>query len=126
MPLDVSRKLVLSPADLAQLPAPESRAGKFLGQVVPHAIAPTASLYGVEGVYLNDVVGLAALTLPGAVSTRPIVADVETRGELTRGMSVFDTRWSCTEKPNVDLAVGVDLQGVREYVHRVLGQAGSA
>jgi purine nucleosidase len=126
VPLDVSRKLVLSPADLAQLPGPESRAGKFLGEVVPHAIAPTASLYGVEGVFLNDVVGLAALTLPGAVSTRPIVADVETRGELTRGMSVFDTRWSCTEKPNVELAVGVDLQAVRGYVHRILGQSAGA
>jgi inosine-uridine nucleoside N-ribohydrolase len=123
LPLDVTRKLVLSPAELAQLPQPESRAGRFLAQTVPHAIAPTASLYGVEGVYLSDVLGLLALTHPGAVSTRELPADVETRGELTRGMSVFDTRWSVRAKPNVDLAVGIDLRAARDYIHHVLAQA---
>jgi inosine-uridine nucleoside N-ribohydrolase len=126
LPLDVTRKLVLSPAELRQLPQPESRAGRFLAQTVPHAIAPTASLYGVEGVYLNDVLGLLALTHPGAVSTRALSADVETRGELTRGMSVFDTGWSSKAKPNVDLAIGVDLRAARDYIHHILEQAGSA
>jgi inosine-uridine nucleoside N-ribohydrolase len=49
-------------------------------------------------------------------------ADVETRGELTRGMSVFDTRWVCKTRPNVDLVVGVDAEAVRKYVATVLGQ----
>jgi inosine-uridine nucleoside N-ribohydrolase len=123
VPLDVTRKFVFSPADLRQLPSEETRTGHFLRRIVPHAIAPTASLYGIEGVYLNDVIGLVALTVPGAFSTRRIHVDVETRGELTRGMSVFDTRWSSPGKPNIDLGVGVDLQAVRQYIQRTLGQA---
>jgi inosine-uridine nucleoside N-ribohydrolase len=126
LPLDVTRKLVLSPGELRQLPSPESRVGRFLRQLVPHALAPTASLYGIEGVYLNDVLGLVALTRPEAITTQPVAADVETRGELTRGMSVFDTRWGCTAKPNVDLATGVDLQAVRGYVQHILGEAGTS
>ena len=47
--------------------------------------------------------------------------DVETRGELTLGMSVFDVRWGTTARPNVELAVNVDLGGVRDYIHHTLG-----
>ncbi len=73
----------------------------------------------MEGFHLKDVVGVAAVALPGALSTRPMAVDVETRGELTRGMSVVDAR-PFAPKPNVDLAVGVDVQAVREYMTRTL------
>jgi inosine-uridine nucleoside N-ribohydrolase len=122
LPLDVTRKLVLSPAELQLLPA-DTRAGRFLRELVPHAIAPTASLYGVEGVHLNDVLGVAAVSVTGAFTTRPLYADVELRGELTRGVSVFDARWACTAKANVEVAVTVDVPGVRQYVQRTLGAA---
>jgi inosine-uridine nucleoside N-ribohydrolase len=123
LPLDVTHKALFSPSELLQLPGRETRTGKFLSQIVPHAIAPTASLYGVEGVYLQDVLGLVALARRGTVSTRSVAADVETRGELTRGMSVFDVRWASSAKPNVEVGVGVDLQAVRQYVQQTLSQA---
>src|SRR5262245_33504005 len=120
VPLDVTRKLVFSPNDVRNLLGAEGRLGTFLGKVVPHALAPTAGQYGIEGVYLNDVVGLAALARPGLISTKPAAVDVETRGELTRGMSVFDRRWNAPVKPNVDLAVEVDVAGLRGWMQRVL------
>src|SRR5262249_47037302 len=123
VPLDVTRKVVFSPSDLLSLPAPESRTTRFLSQIVAHGIGATANLYGVEGFHLKDVLGLAALTLPAALTTRPMVVDVETRGELTRGMSVFDTRWTSKARPNVDLVVGVDAQAVRAYIQATLAQA---
>lgn len=122
LPLDVTRKLVLSPSDLMQMPGQESRAGRFLARVVPHAIAPTASLFGVEGVFLPDIFGIIAVAVPGALTTRSVSCDVETRGELTRGMSVIDTRWVCKAKPNVEMAVEVELPAVREYIHRTLAR----
>jgi inosine-uridine nucleoside N-ribohydrolase len=122
LPLDVTRKLVFSPTDLLHLPAPESPTSRFLRQIVPHGIGATSSLFGVEGLYLQDVLGLVAVVLPGAITTRPVVVDVETRGELTRGMSVFDVRWGRSAKPNVDVAVGVDVQAVRDYLNRTLQQ----
>jgi inosine-uridine nucleoside N-ribohydrolase len=120
LPLDVTRRLLFSPTELLQLPNPESRATRFLRQIVPHGIAPTSSLYGVEGFYLQDVLGLVPLTLPAALTTRPVFVDVEVRGELTRGMSVIDARWACTAKPNVELGVNVDVGAVRQYVQRTL------
>jgi inosine-uridine nucleoside N-ribohydrolase len=121
IPLDVMRKLLFSPTDLLELPAPESRRCKFLRQIVPFGIGATSRLYGIEGFHLKDVVGIAAVGLRGAISTRPMAVDVETRGELTRGMSVVDARPEKRVTPNVDVAVGVDVSAVRAYISNVLG-----
>jgi inosine-uridine nucleoside N-ribohydrolase len=123
IPLDVSRKLLFSPSELLDLPGADSRTTAFLRRVVPYGIGATASIYGVEGFHLMDVAGLVALSVPGAISTRASYVDVETRGELTRGMSVIDTRWERKEKPNVDLAVGIDMEAARQYIQRTLENA---
>jgi inosine-uridine nucleoside N-ribohydrolase len=122
LPLDVTRKLVFSPNDLRSLPSEEKRTGRFLRSVLPHALAPTAGLYGLEGVYLDAALGVVALSRSAVIGTRAIAADVETRGELTRGMSVFDARWAANVRPNIDLAVSVDVAATRQYLQQVLGE----
>jgi inosine-uridine nucleoside N-ribohydrolase len=122
VPLDASRKLLYAPNELLELPAPESRACRFLRQIVPFGIAATCNLYGIEGFHLDDVLGIAAVALPEAVVTRGMAVDVETRGEVTRGMSVFDLRRERQPNPNVDLVVEVDVPMVRAYIARVLEQ----
>jgi inosine-uridine nucleoside N-ribohydrolase len=120
LPLDVTRKLLFAPTELLALPDSESRMTRFLRQIVPQGITGAASHYGVEGFYLQDVLGLIPLVMPDALTTRPVSADVELRGELTRGMSIFDVRWGVTAKPNVELATGVDIAAVRQYIQRIL------
>jgi inosine-uridine nucleoside N-ribohydrolase len=120
LPLDVTRALVFSPRDLLQLPAPDSPTSRFLHQIVPHGIHATERLFGIEGLYLQDVLGLIAYALPDAVHTKRVVVDVETRGDLTRGMSVFDVRWSCQHKPNVDVVTDVEVPTARQYILRTL------
>ena len=51
-----------------------------------------------------------------------MVVDVETHGELTRGMSVFDMRWTCKARPNVDLVMAVDVAAVRQYIADTLSR----
>ena len=46
--------------------------------------------------------------------------DVETRGELTRGMSVVDARPERKSQPNVELAISVEVPAIRDYIRRVL------
>jgi inosine-uridine nucleoside N-ribohydrolase len=120
LPLDLMRKVLFSPKDLLELPSPESRACKFLRQIVPFAIGATAQMYGIEGFHLKDVLGIVAVAVRGAVSTRPMAVDVETRGELTRGMTVVDARPEKRAKANVDVGVGVDESAVRGYIRRIL------
>jgi inosine-uridine nucleoside N-ribohydrolase len=118
IPLDVSQRLLFSPTDLLELPAPDSRACRFLRRIVPYGIGATSNLYGIEGFHLKDVLGIVAVSLPNALTTRPMNVDVEVRGELTRGMTVVDTRAGTT--PNVEMAVGVDSTLVRQYVKQML------
>ena len=118
IPLDVSNKLLFSPADLLELPAPESRTCRFLRRIVPYGIGATSNLYGIEGFHLKDVLGIVAVSLPNVLTTRPMAVDVETRGELTRGMTVVDSRAGAT--PNVEMAVGVDATATRRYVSQTL------
>jgi inosine-uridine nucleoside N-ribohydrolase len=120
IPLDASRKLLYSPSDLLNLPAPETPTCRFLRQIVPFGIGATSNMYGIEGFHLKDVLAVASVSLPGVLSTRSLVVDVETRGDLTRGMTVVDQRTNVGNQPNVDWAEGVDVQGVRDYVRRVL------
>ena len=97
------------------------------GQAIPDepaAIRASSNLYGIEGFHLKDVLGVAALVLPGAVPTQAMYVDVETRGELTRGMSVVDARPTPADRPNVDLAMGLDVAAARAYIERTLRQSG--
>jgi inosine-uridine nucleoside N-ribohydrolase len=123
VPLDVSRKLLFSPADLLELPSPESRACRFLRQIVPFGIGATSNIYGIEGFHLKDVMGIAAVVLPQALTTKPMAADVEVRGDITRGMCVFDQRRNRTPTLNVELVTDVEVSAVRDYLRRVLAQA---
>jgi inosine-uridine nucleoside N-ribohydrolase len=122
LPLDVTRKTVFSPTELLHLPNPESPATRFLSRIAPPAMAASAGLYGVEGCYLADVFGLVVLVQPQAFKTRHVPVDVETRGELTRGATICDVRWGTSAKPNVDLAVDVDVSVVRQFMQRTLSR----
>jgi inosine-uridine nucleoside N-ribohydrolase len=120
IPLDITRKIVFSPTDLLELPDPESRTCRFLRQIVPCGIRMTSNLYGIEGFHLKDVLGVIAVSSPNVLTTKALPVDVETRGELTRGMSVVDARPDQNAKANVDLAVGLEVPAVGEYIHRIL------
>ncbi len=120
IPLDVMRKVLFSPRDLLGLPEDSSKVCRFLRQIVPFGIAATSNLYGIEGFHLKDVLGTIAVALPSAIQTKHMNVDVETRGELTRGMTVFDQRHWMRVPTNVELATDIDIKAVREYITRVL------
>jgi len=123
IPLDVSRLIVLSPSDLLELPEPEARTCQFLRQIVPFGIRATSNLFGVEGFHLCDVLGVAAVARPSSVAVLPAAVDIETRGELTRGMSIIDPRPQRASNTTVDVVTAVDVPVVRMYIKDVLGSS---
>ncbi len=125
IPLDVTRKMIFSPNDIRHLGAMDSRTGRFLKRIVPMLLAPTAGLYGIEGAYLADALAVAYLSRPTAFTLKTVAIDVETRGELTRGMTVVDTRWASKARPNTDLATDIDISALRQYIHHTLADGSS-
>src|SRR5439155_18855615 len=69
LPLDVTRRLIFSPSDLLELPNPDSRTCQFLRQIEPFGIRASSNLTGIEGFHLKDVLGVAAASLSGVVSS---------------------------------------------------------
>ncbi len=120
IPLDVTRRLIFSPTELLDLPNPESSTCQFLRKIVPFAIRASMNRYGIEGFHLKDVLGVAALALPGCITTETRPADVETKGELTRGMLVVDSRKNPGTMPDVRVGVDAAIGEIRQYIERVL------
>jgi inosine-uridine nucleoside N-ribohydrolase len=123
IPLDVTRRLILSPSELLELPNPESKTSQFLRKIVPFGIRASSNLYGIEGFHLKDVMGVAAVSLAGCVTSESRIGDVETRGELTRGMLVVDARKKPVGLPNVQIGIDAAIGEVRQYIDRILKQA---
>lgn len=123
IPLDVSRKLFFSPSDLLELPSSESATCRFLRKITPYGIRASCNLYGSEGFHLKDVLGLVAFSRRELITTERHIVDVEIRGELTRGMTVFDTRPNSQSAPNANVANSVDVVGVRDYINKILRHA---
>ncbi len=122
IPLDEMRKLLFSPSDLLQLPAPDSSTCRFLKKIVPYGIRGASNVYGVEGFHLKDVLGIVAVSHIDMIKTEPMIVDVETQGELTRGMLVVDHRRGQNVPPNVEMAVDVDVDAIRKYIHETLAR----
>lgn len=123
VPLDVTRKLVLSPTELLELPNPDSKTCGFLRKIAPAGIRASSNLYGIEGFHLKDVLGIAAVALPGSVTTEERYVDIETAGTLTRGMLVVDARKAPAGRPNALVGVEAAIGEIRQYIGRILKHA---
>lgn len=124
VPLDVTRKVVLTFEQYSRLPrSEESRVGRLLQALLPYAFRASHQHLGLEGIRLHEVVALAAVSRPRLFATRPMDVDVEVRGELTRGMTVFDRRGIRNWQTNIEAAYDVDAQGVIDYLTAVLSRA---
>jgi inosine-uridine nucleoside N-ribohydrolase len=126
VPLEATGQVVLGFDFLEQLPDECSRTGLLLRRMLPHAFRAHRQLLGSEGICLHDVVTLVAATNPELFERQPIVADVETMGELTAGMLVLDRRQVRQQRPNADMVVSCDAAGIRDCILRGLAAAASA
>ncbi|MEX0701072.1 MAG: nucleoside hydrolase [Planctomycetales bacterium] len=122
VPLDVSRKAVLTFEQSDRLPQGETRVGRLLQALLPYAFRAYHQHLGLEGIRLHELVALAAVARPRLFSTRAMDVDVEVRGELTRGMTVFDRRGIRNWQTNIEVAHDVDGQGVVDYLTSVLSR----
>lgn len=124
VPLDVSSRTLLTFEQWDRIQAcSASPLGQFLGEVLPFAFRAHHQFLGMESVMLHEVVALAAVARPRLFQSRMMALDVETSGELTRGMTVFDRRGIRQWQTNIDVVQSVDSQGVLDYFTEVVRNA---
>ncbi|MEO1615520.1 MAG: nucleoside hydrolase [Planctomycetota bacterium] len=124
VPLDVSEKVSFGIDLLDELPSKTSRAGSLLQQLVPFAFRKSLQRLGRELLPLTDATTIAAVLEPELFEWREMAGRVETEGQLTRGMSVFDRRLRPEWKPNMEVALTADVDAVKGLVCRGLKYAG--
>ena len=124
VPLDVSNRLVLTFEQFNRLSTPKtSRVCRFLGALLPFAFRAHHEHLGQEGVHLNELVALAAISSPRLFQSQSMAIDVETSGELTRGMTIFDRRGIPQWQTNIDVLREVDALGAFDYLARIVSNA---
>ncbi|MCA9111741.1 MAG: nucleoside hydrolase [Planctomycetaceae bacterium] len=113
VPLDATRRVMLTFSQYDRLAIDKhTRFGRLLDQTLPFAFRAQHEHLGVEGFPLAEVVALAAVLRPDLFQRKSMSVDVETQGELTRGMTVFDNRRVSPTQHNIDVLMHVDSQSI--------------
>ncbi len=126
LPLEVTNQLVMTFDWLDSLPAETTRAGRLLRRILPYAFRSHRQELGLEGIYIDDALGVVAAAHPELFESREMAGDVETQGELTLGATVFDRRQAQKWRSNADVAMSMDTLGVKDYILRTLTEAARA
>lgn len=110
IPLDVTERVRLSGDALRTWVEPlADPPAQFLLDCTAHLIAFAEEWDGFSGITLHDPLTVGAVLEPELVKTQPYDVQVETRGEITTGMTVADRRRLRAEgTPNMDVALDVD------------------
>jgi inosine-uridine nucleoside N-ribohydrolase len=126
VPLEITSQYVMTFDLFDQLPAETTRIGGFLRRILPFAFRSHRQVLGLEGIYLNAVLGIVAATDPELFETNDMAGDVETQGELTAGATVFDRRQVRQWRSNLDVVASMDLTAVKDSILRILAEAARA
>ncbi len=123
--LDATHQALMLPADVERLEALGTRAATVFADLLRYFARFHRERYGWDGAAIHDAVAVARVAVPDLVRTERYHVDVETRGDLTRGRTVVDTRGmlgSFAPEPNVDVAMGVDRE---RFVDLLIGAVAS-
>jgi len=124
IPLDVTQKVAFTLDVLEELPPETSRAGRFLRSVLPFSFGAHHQELGRESIYLHGAVALLAIVHPELFDTVEMAGDVETRGDLTIGATLFDRRAMPAWVANMEVAIEIDAAAAKDSIVRGLVSAG--
>ncbi|MFG0260922.1 MAG: nucleoside hydrolase [Novipirellula sp. JB048] len=124
VPLDLVDAISFGVDLLEKLPTKHSRVGNLLHKLLPFAFRAAHQRLGRELIPLRDATTILSLLEPDLFSWESMAGRVETRGEWTRGMTVFDQRLRPEWPVNMEVALGVDADEAQAMLVRGLRYAG--
>ena len=123
VPLEVSRQPGLTMNQYLQFPQKAEGFAGLINRLVPFYFRTHHQHLGMEGISLPEVTALAAVVHPEWFETERIAVDIETQGELTRGMTVFDFRGTQRWQGNIDVVRSVQVNSVVDFFCREAGRS---
>jgi purine nucleosidase len=125
IPLDITRQVTFGLDLMDELPSTDTRVGYFLRQILPFTFRAYRQQLGMESIFLNDAIGALALMEPELFEYQPMGGQVETEGELTRGVLVTDRRPQPEWRPNMSVATSIRADSARQFILDRLIMAGN-
>lgn len=124
VPLDLSEQVFWTSEQFQNvLGTPRTPMGEFLRRLLLYYFRAHHECLGREAIPLRELAAVASISRPDLLSAEPRAVDVETEGELTRGMTVCDRRRVQRPQPNIDVAQAVNVAGVLDYLSEILDRA---
>lgn len=122
MPLDVTHKVIATRARVEAIRALGTELGRVAAEWADFFERFDVAKYGSDGGPLHDPTVIAYLIRPELFTGRFINVEIETKSELTLGMTVADW-WGVTSRPkNAMFMGGVDAQGFFDLLTERLGR----
>ncbi|MDR2170979.1 MAG: nucleoside hydrolase [Planctomycetaceae bacterium] len=103
VPLDVTGSLIFTLDDLDKLCGVENEVGQFYRGMLLPVFRRYRQFYGMEGIYINDLITYLIATQPKYAETEEMPCDIETAGNITRGVTVFDRRQKPEWQKNIEV-----------------------
>lgn len=121
--LDVTEKVVLNNEDYLAIKEINSKEATIVSRLLKFMFKRADN--GGEGAVMHDALAVASVSLAGVIKTRRYFVDVEICGEYTCGYSFVDKNKITNNKPNVEVAVDVDIQMFKDWMYSTLLQSAS-
>lgn len=124
VPLDVTDRVTFGVELIEKLPPTYTRAGSLLHKILPFAFRTAHQKLGRELMPLYDAAVMLSVLDPDLFGWQEMAGSVETQGELTHGMTVFDRRLRPEWTSNMEVAMQVNHEDAEEAILRSLRYAG--
>lgn len=124
VPLDVTTRVSMTFDMLDELPKATTRVGGILRKMLPFAFRAHRQLRGEESIKLPGLVGLLALLHPDCFEFQDMAGDVELRGDLTKGETVFDRRAIRIWRNNLSVATQINTAAIDKALVRGFVESG--
>lgn len=112
--LDVTEKAIMQPEDEQQLRESGGKAAVLTADILQFMFDRYA--HGGEDAMMHDALALASAVIPECLTTKKYYVDVECNGAYTAGHTAVDLRGKLHRDPNVDVALGIDLDMFRKWL----------
>lgn len=127
--LDSTHRAMVSLQDCASLKNLGTIAAGAAARFTERRIAGYADIAPMgrrDAAPVHDALAVCAILDPSVIQTVFVPVDVETRGELTDGMTVCDTHFVTGKAPNVHVALGADEPKFVRMLIDILGRKSPA
>ena len=125
VPLDATHRALVTRDDVARFESLGTPAGTAAARFIGRRIDAYSAGHRVEAADaapVHDALCTAYLVDRGVIETRHLHVRVETKGELTVGRTVIDTRTHASEPPNAHVAFGADARRFVELMTSVFSR----